>query len=334
MTQRISTKNNITSFVWIRVCACLFIVLLHTLFASNVYFEKTITEGQLLATQTVEHLLMWAVPCFLMVTGALLLQPARQIGPGKLFGKYMKRIALALVCFTLLFQILDVVMGDESSILTGWLSDLFQGHSWAHVWYLYLMLGIYLMIPFYKMIANQADLKQIWALILIMVLFVSVLPRAALAGLECGFYIPTQIIYPVYVFAGFALYERNLPLWAAALMAAAATAVIVVLSITVPGKEEFFGYDSIFVVAQSLGLFSLMLRIKLPAGGFLQSLDDCGFGIYMIHMIGVRFVMKWVGFDPFAHGPVICFAVMVLLFFAVSYAVAYLLRQIPKLNLL
>lgn len=194
MTQAISTKNNIDQFVWIRVIACLFIVLLHTLFASNVYFEDTITPGQLLASQTVERLLMWAVPCFLMVTGALLLQPAKEIPAKKLLGKYMKRIALALVCFTLLFQIMDYLAGDQETVLGGWLSNLLQGHSWAHVWYLYLMLGIYLMIPFYKMITRQADLKQVWALILIIVFFVSVLPMVGFAGLETGFYIPTQLI--------------------------------------------------------------------------------------------------------------------------------------------
>lgn len=329
-----TSQRNITQFIWIRVIACLFIVLLHTLFSSTVYFKDTITDGQLMATQTAQHLLMWAVPCFLMVTGALLLDPARQVGMKKLFGRYIRRIALALVCFTLLFQILDYCMGDETSIIPGWLSNLFQGHSWAHMWYLYLMLGIYLMIPFYKMIANQARLGLIWFLILIIVVFVSILPLGGYLGLEdCGFYIPTSLIYPVYVFGGYALYQRNQPVWLAALVLAVSTILIIALSLAGAG-EDFFGYDSILVVAQSLALFSLLLRLKLPAGEVIRSLDDCSFGIYLIHMIGVRFVMKWVGFDPFAHGAVLCFALMVIAFFVVSFAASYLLRLIPKLDLL
>lgn len=116
-------------------------------------------------------------------------------------------------------------------------------------------------------------------------------------------------------------------------MTAVSTAAIIVLSITSP-QTEIFGYDSIFVVAQSIGFFSLMLRVKLPAGELLRSLDKCGFGIYMIHMIGVRCVMKWIGFDPYSHGPVICFAGMVLFFFAGAYLITYMLKLIPKLNLL
>lgn len=316
-----------------RVLACLAIVLLHTLFAGTVYFEKDITAGQLLASRTVEHLLMWAVPTFLMVTGALLLQPDRMIDTRKLFGKYIRRIALALVCFTLIFQIMDYIAGDQDTVLRGWLSNLLQGHSWAHMWYLYLLLGIYLMIPFYKMITRQASLRQLWALILVLVIFISVLPLVKLAGLDIGFYLPTQLIYPVYVFAGYALYKKNLPLWAGALMAIVSTIVIIVLSIVTP-EAEIFGYDSPAVIAQSLGLFSLMLRLRLPAGEPVRSLDQCGFGIYLIHMIGVRAVMKWVGFNPYAHGPVFCIIAMVLLFFAVSYLITLALRSIPKLNLL
>ena len=61
-------------------------------------------------------------------------------------------------------------------------------------------------------------------------------------------------------------------------------------------------------------------------------MDQCGFGIYLIHMIGVRAVMKWVGFNPYAHGPVFCIIAMVLLFFAVSYLITLALRSIPKLK--
>ena len=333
MMHQTSIDKRIVQFRYIRVLACLFIVLLHTLFASNVYFEDSITSGQLLATETCEHLLMWAVPMFLMVTGALLLQESRRIDLKKLFGKYIRRIALALVCFTLLFQVLDYINGDVDSVFKGWLSNLLQGHSWAHMWYLYLMLGIYLMIPFYRMISARADLKMIWFLIGVIVLFVSLLPLIEFAGFENGFYIPTSIIYPVYVFAGYALYEKNMdPVWAA-LILIVSTAMIVFLSI-VAGEYEIFGYDSIFVVAQSIALYSLLLRLRLPDGGFLRALDDCGFGIYLIHMIGVRLVMKWIGFDPYMHSPFPAFAAMVLMFYIFSFFIAFVIRKIPKLDLL
>ena len=328
-----SIDNNIGAFTYIRVAACLFIVLLHTLFASNVYFSETITDSQLLASETVEHLLMWAVPMFLMVTGALLLKEERIISMKKLFGKYIKRIVIALLSFTLLFQILDYIHFEEHSLIKGWLLNLFQGHSWAHMWYLYLMIGIYLMIPFYKMIASKSSINMIWYLIGVIVLFVSVLPLSEYAGLENGFYIPTSLIYPVYVFAGYALTQRNISPMLGAGLLIISTLLIVVFSIVFP-DTDIFGYDSIMVVAQSIGLFSLLIRIKAPAGTLIRSIDDCSFGIYLIHMIGVRISMKWIEFDPYSHMPILSFAGMVIMFFVISYFIAFALRSIPKLNLL
>ncbi len=333
MMQATSTKN-ISQFIYIRVIACFAIVLLHTLFASTVYFSDTITDTQLTVSRTVQHMLMWAVPCFLMVTGALLLQPARKIDGKKLFGKYIRRIALALVVFTFLFQLIDYIKGEEVTLVTGWLSNLFQGHSWPHMWYLYLMLGIYLMIPFYKMVADQASMKQIVQLTAIIIVFVSIIPMSVHLGAEdYGFYIPTSLIYPAYVFGGYALHQRNVKAGTAAAVFAVSTALILILSLRGYG-DEFFGYESPLIVAQSLSLFSLMLRPELPAGAVMRSIDECGFGIYLIHMIGVVFVMKWIGFDPYSHTPVISFLLMAVIFSGVSYAATWLLRQIPKLDLL
>lgn len=327
-------RRNIDQFVYIRTAACIAIILLHTLYASNVYYAETITAVQLTVTQTIEHMLMWAVPCFLMVTGALLLQPQRQITSAKLFGKYIRRIVLALVFFTFLFQVLDYIMGEEDSLFGGWISNLIQGHSWPHMWYLYLMLGIYLMIPFYKMIADRATDRQIWQLIITIFVFVSVIPLVSYLGFEDnGFYIPTSLIYPVYVFGGYVLYRNNISTGIAAAVFSVSSVLIIVLSAAGAG-EDLFGYDSVLVTAQSLSLFSLLIRLRKPAGAVIRSVDECSFGIYLIHMIGVCFVMKWVGFDPYTHIPAVSFAVMVIIFFSVSYAAAWLIRQIPKLDLL
>lgn len=335
MEQRITTDLSIPQFRWIRLLACLAAIGYNTLTAAIDYFESSATYAQLHSAQTAEHLLMWCVPCFLMVTGALLLDPSRDIWTGKLFGKYIRRVVLALVCFSLIFQCLDSLMGEGRSLVGGWLSDLFQDTGWPHMWYLYLMIGIYLMIPFYRIIAERATRNQIWFLIAVLLLFLSVLPTFRVFGLESGFFLPTMLIYPAYVFAGYVLFQRNMPVWAAALLAAAGTAAILYLSFNLAdGGAELTGYDSMAVAAQSIGLYSLLLRAKTAEFAFLRSMDDCVFGIYLIHFIGIKVFMKWVGFDPFLHGQAASFLGLVLFCFFGAYAIAFLLRRVPGVNLL
>ena len=176
-------KTYIKQFPYIRIFACFAIVVLHTLFASNAYYDGLITGTEKLVTQTAENMLMWAVPCFLMITGALLLDENKNLTGKKIF-KYTRRMVISLLVFTLLFQILDYATGFQKTLFTGWLYRLFTGQSWAHMWYLYLMIGLYLMMPFYKMVADHATDRQMWGLIGSIVLFVSLLPLSRIFGLE------------------------------------------------------------------------------------------------------------------------------------------------------
>ncbi|MBR2548092.1 MAG: acyltransferase family protein [Eubacterium sp.] len=366
MTQRISTdetddketdrrasaadkpeRMDICSFYWIRIVSCFAIVLLHSLFASNVYFEETMTAGDLLWSRIAENLLMWAVPCFLMITGALLLDPDKDIPAGRIYGKYLKRIVLALLVFTLVFQILGYLMEGEPTIIRGWLEDLFFGRSWAHMWYLYLMTGIYLMMPFYRLIVKAADPKMLDVLIILLFVFISVTSVFRAFGMEPAFYLPTTVIYPLYVFAGYRIYHKPLPVWSAAALTVVCSAVIIVLTcmryetkaltdIDAAGYADLdylFDYYSPLVVLQSAGLFSLMCRITAKAGTFVRTADACTFGIYLIHMIGVHAIMKWAGFDPYSYGP-FAFVLMALLLFAASFAVTWVIRRIPGEDIL
>ena len=328
-------QTSIDSFRYIRVLACFGIVILHSLFASNVYFEDTITAGQLFGSKTAEHLLMWPVPCFLMVTGALLLDPEREITLGKITGKYLRRILIALVVFTLIFQILDYMAGDQQTIISGWLANLFLGHSWAHMWYFYLLAGLYLMMPLYRIITKHAEDKLIWYLIGLILLFVSLIPLLEFAGIEIAFYIPTQVIYPVYLFMGYMLFKSLQEAYIGIGLAALSTAAIVMLCVYEykvsagadhVAMEVLYDYASPFVVAQSAGVFILFNKIKRPAGALLRSLDECSFGIYIIHMIGIRAIMKWWGYDPYTM-PVMFIVMAVVLFFA-SYALVFPFKKV------
>ena len=61
----------------LRAVSCIAIVLLHTFYAASAYAAPGSTAH--LAAISVRNLMMWAVPCFVMVSGALLLDQARVI---------------------------------------------------------------------------------------------------------------------------------------------------------------------------------------------------------------------------------------------------------------
>lgn len=112
--------------------------------------------------------MMWAVPCFVMVTGALLLDPARNVTYTKLFRKYIPRMVIALLLFSVVFELLDTRLGGKKigvrTFLDG-IKNAVLGQSWRHMWYLYLMIALYLMMQFYRKVAASLEKKNTYYLL-------------------------------------------------------------------------------------------------------------------------------------------------------------------------
>lgn len=325
-----STKPRISQFSYIKAVACFAIVLLHCFNNARVYHADVLTDGQITAAFAACASLMWAVPCFLMVTGALLLDRDRVIPPSKLFGKYIKRMLIALVVFTAIFTVIRHDGSSGRSMLSEFAEGLFLNHCMAYLWYLYMMLAIYLLLPLFKAIVNRATDRQLAMLTAVLLVICSVLPLAAYLGVDAALYIPTWIVYGAYLFIGFLLYRHNMDARIAAVMLVLCTIAMPLLTVRLAPTDidpaGLTAYNSPLTVMQSAAVFSLMLRIKREAGSLIENIDRCSFGIYLIHMIFVRLTMKELGFDPFDYGAA-GFILAAAVFFAASFAITYGLKK-------
>lgn len=336
----------VDSFCYIRAIACIAIVVLHTVFSANLLFEKGLNPVENTASRVAANCMMWAVPCFVMVTGALLLQAGRRISYRKLFSKYILRIAVLLVICCLVFRLFDMGMDGGTITVNGFFQgfeELFTGKSWSHLWYLYLLIGLYLLLPFYRMVAGHSSKNDIKYLLAIYVVFLSLLPLLKMWGVNCGFYIHVLTIYPFYLFCGYAIHEGllKIPAWLAWLAFSAGTGAIVLFTILrwhygAASMEMLWGYSSIFVILQAVGFFALLDRCKgtlLPLlKKVLLKIDACSLGIYLIHMLFVRLVLRYWGFNPYTHGGILAFIALVVAIFAVSYAIIWVLKKVPGLK--
>ena len=334
-------------YSYLRAIACMAIVLLHTADASVMLYGDAISNVQKTVSMGMVYCMMWAVPVFVMVTGALLLKPEKEISYKKLYGKYILRIVLALAVFGLVFRCFDILMNGETWSVTGVLQGLWNvmiGKSWAHLWYLYLLIGIYLLLPFYRKIAANSSTKEIWYLLGIYALFISILPLTGMVNVDLAFYIHTSTIYPFYLFLGWAISSGKLNI--SKLGGAILFVVGTLLLITVVryrymnGVEELaklLNYSSVFVILQCMGLFAMMKRDQNSGNTvafgekILLSIDKCSFGIYLIHMIFLRLVLRYWEVNPYAFGPWMILLISVGIFI-VSWIAVRIVRCIPICN--
>ena len=91
----------------------------------------------------------WGVPAFVMVSGALFLNPHRLINYHKLFFKNTLRLVRAYVIWSGFYALFDLSIGQittTSDFVVQWIKGP------THLWFLWMLVGLYILIPLLRMI--------------------------------------------------------------------------------------------------------------------------------------------------------------------------------------
>ncbi len=340
-------KRKIAGYSNIRALACIAIVILHTFY--SVAGLQSMTPALRTGAYMVRNAMFWAVPCFVMVTGALLLDPKREVTWGRILGRYLPRIVVALVVFTLLFVLFDAFTGDAPfsvRFLTDWLYKMVTDTGWSHMWYLYLMVGIYLMLPFYRMITIQAKDGEIRLLLMIYFIFQSLLPLVEkLCGTSSGFYICVNTVYPLFLFLGYALSKGIIRMGPVTASAVSAVGLVSILVLTWLGVQQETG-----VISKIVGNYSFPGVILLSAGIFelvrtmsenwpalirraLASIDRYSFGIYLIHMLFLKLAVVVLKLPIGSFAGLFGVLITAVVIFLVSYVTVFIFYRLKRLIL-
>lgn len=337
-----------SKYSYIRAVSCIAIVVLHTVFSSLLVYQKSLTELQVMGSRIMVNNLMWAVPCFFMVSGALLLDRRREMPYKKLFTKYIGKMLLVILIFTMLYSISDMLLNGQPGFGKALLQGIYKAFtdtSWSHMWYLYTLVGIYLMLPLYKKMIQSCAEEEIWYLLAVFFGFVSLLPLLEMFNVSFGVKIPTATIYPFWFFLGYALRGKGTERGRAvpAIFFAVGTLGLILFTILrwnlpMEGMEQLFAYSSPVVIFQAAGLYLLMGSLRLHRNGLLHRtliwIDKRSFGIYLVHLIFIRWGLRFFRINPYGlgFGSPVFLALFVLGVLILSGAVVYMLQKIPGLN--
>ena len=84
---------------------------------------------------------IWAVPIFIMVSGALFLDVSKELTIKKVFSKYIFRMCLILLIFGTFYSFLEIVFTEKELkiiFIFRALFNMLQGKSWDAMWYIYM----------------------------------------------------------------------------------------------------------------------------------------------------------------------------------------------------
>lgn len=199
-------KGKIVYLEFLRVVCAVVVVLDHICIAGIHVFEKGATVFDRFFYNGVQHWSHFAVPVFLMITGYLLLDTKREIGYKKAITKYAWRMVAVLLTVGTVFAWMEIYFSTKSLAPNGLLTALWntiQGETWKHLWYLYTLVGLYLVLPVIKPIFDKLSVRELDIFLIIFFFFGSIMPTiTSFTGFKLGVTLPICSIYMFYFMIG------------------------------------------------------------------------------------------------------------------------------------
>ena len=152
----------------LRVLATCAVVLMHVLTGATDVTDASIVPEYRSLLLSVMDLVTWCVPIFLLISGYLFLNPERTLTYPVMVKKYCRRIALAIVLFGVPYAASELVVAEKSfrvMMIPEALKMTLTGHTWSHMWYLYLILFLYLITPLLKKVLQ---ILPVWSVVAVM----------------------------------------------------------------------------------------------------------------------------------------------------------------------
>ena len=149
--------QRVVYFDALRVFASLAVMVLHL--AAQHWGEADVTGAAWRAFNGWNAAVRWCVPVFVMISGALFLE--RPVSLKKLCGRHVARVAIAFVFWSGLYALVSA----RRYPLERWqiVYELVRGH--YHLWFLYMIAGLYLITPLLRRLAEDERLGRYFLLL-------------------------------------------------------------------------------------------------------------------------------------------------------------------------
>lgn len=330
---------------YIRMFATIAVVFLHvavTLNANHSIDELGVFNYSVFCA--CHRLVTWAVPCFVMVSGALLLNPAKNVTFAKV-SIYISRMFGVLLTFGIVYSLMELVFSQRTvsaGMLFKAILNTAEGHSWSHLWYVYMLISLYLITMPLRFVIERLKRKELHLALCVLIAGNFIIPSInSVLGLELRNYMILDN-YATYYLLGYYLSTCE---WKKASIPATTAIAITALSMIMEMYSlHYHGttyplnhtVGSIFELIQSVSCF-MLVRVICEAknqqqGKVCRMISEYSFGIYLIHPFFINLIYKVIGFTPLSIPVALGIPALFAVIFVLSLLGTAVLKKIPLIK--
>lgn len=332
-------RNEKASFAWadrLRNLATFMVVALHV--SAPVAQEYTLYDtwfwwsGNLWNSATRP-----SVPLFVMLSGFLLL--GKDYPVGDFVKKRLLRVAVPALFWMVVYCIYNYFAHNNPNTLKAAVIRIVEGPVHYHLWFIYLILGLYLTCPILRpwvKTATERDFRYFFALCILGTWVYKIL--STFFHVHLGLYFELFTNQVGFFVLGHYLGQRTLPRWAPWACIAAGTAITALGTYWCSkgpiggGRFHPFFYDYLTpnVTLAAIGWFALVRQYwnDRPLLRIERDFAAASFGLYFIHVL----VMDWMGEAGYwqtKYHPFFCIPVLIALVCGLGFLFVGLLRALP-----
>lgn len=303
------TKRNYNYDV-IRIIATALVILCHS--TETIYFaNKNISPESNLFFITFHSISRLAVPFFLFLTGALLLNKNfdNKEEIKKFYKHNLTNLIIACEIWYILYYFIDRCILGEPFQLKDFIQVMLflKPYPLSHAWYLPIIIGIYITIPFVSIIVKKYS-KYVKYIMYVNIFYVFVIPmiNLILNLINLDYQLINKIninfigsYYEIYILLGYYISKNynnekyNKKIYNYILIAISILSLMATIFIRYKLKCDSW-YNMLTILICSSSIFTLILRSKVNHfGKLLVTLSTTSFGVYLIHKLIINLLKQY-----------------------------------------
>ncbi|MDA3062020.1 MULTISPECIES: acyltransferase [unclassified Campylobacter] len=338
------TSKRILYLDVLNIIAIISVIALHC----NGIVHKYHTENSWAQSLVVETVFFFAVPLFLMISGANLLGYISKYDTQTFFKKRFAKVlypAIFWICIAFIWRIFILkAISLENVGIVEFINMVFINKEMPIYYFIWWILGLYLTIPILTHLTTDAKYQSVlWYAVGIFFIFNALIPNLLkLVGINWNNSFSLQMGgVVIYAILGYLLAVSNISKKLRYIIYALAIfAIIYRYSFTYFQSKEagkvititwgyfqfhvFFLTSAIFLFVKNMNLEKLQNNARITK--ILANIANCSFGVYLCHMIIVHYELSIFGIDEYS---LQWRTIGIITTYIISLALVYLLKQIP-----
>lgn len=332
----------------LRAVAMLAVIIVHL--AGSQLGNVPVGSAEFHVLNAYDGLTHWCVPVFIMLSGMFLLDPKHSLSSSKLFFGHILRMLVALVVWGTAYALVTQVSaaGLSWASIKAALWQVLQGKTHFHLWFLYMIVGLYLITPILRAFVRGASRADFHWFFLLCFVFANLLPTLLRLrpSQTVSLWVNNLNLHLVLGYVGYYVLGYYLKTYT---ISRAAEYLIYILGIlgavvTVGGTawlsqqrgvfaQTLYNYDSPNIALMSVAVF-VFFRYVLGVSEErsrrqrMSSVAQVSFGVYLIHVFFL-ILLDRLNITVLAIPPVLAVPALTAAVFLCSFAVAWLIPKIP-----